>query len=307
MRDLIGYGENPPAVPWPDGAKVAVSLVVNYEEGAERSIAQGDPADEDIVVFGGWSSDPARRNMMKESFFEYGSRVGIWRYLAMLREYDLRATFMACGQALEMNPEAARAIARDGHEICGHGYRWQGMAGMTPDEERAEIRACKAAIEATTGLTPVGWYVREDITENTRAILAEEGFLYDSNSYADDLPYFVQAGRGRHLVVPYSGDTNDARFWGPGSLATGDDLFSVLRDSLDVLLAEGETVSKMMSVGIHLRIGGRPSVAAGVRRFLDYARGQDGVWFATREEIARWWLEHFQAGRGQDVLQGVAS
>ncbi|AMM34467.1 Chitin deacetylase [Sinomonas atrocyanea] len=307
MRDLIGYGENPPAVGWPGGAKVAVSLVVNYEEGAERSIAAGDAAEEDIVIFGGWSSDPSRRNLMKESFFEYGTRVGIWRYLAMLREYKVPATFMACGEALEKNPEAARAIARDGHEICGHGYRWRGMVGMSPDEERAEIRACKAAIEATAGVTPVGWYVREDITENTRAILAEEGFLYDSNSYADDLPYFVPAGEARHLVVPYSGDTNDARFWGPGSLATGEDLFTVLKDTLDCLAAEGGTVPKMMSVGIHLRIGGRPSVAAGVRRFLEYALGLDGVWFATREEIARWWLEHAPEGKPSGVFQEVAS
>jgi peptidoglycan/xylan/chitin deacetylase (PgdA/CDA1 family) len=307
MRDLIGYGENPPVVEWPGGAKVAVSLVVNYEEGAERSIAAGDEQDEDIVIFGGWSSDPARRNLMKESFFEYGSRAGLWRYLAMLREFGLRATFMACGEALEKNPEAARAIVRDGHEICGHGYRWRGMAGMTPEEERAEIRACKAAIEATAGVTPVGWYVREDITENTRAILVEEGFLYDSNSYADDLPYFVAAGGVRHLVVPYSGDTNDGRFWGPGSLGTGTDFFTVLKDSLDCLLVEGETVPKMMSVGIHLRIGGRPSVANGVRRFLEYASALDGVWFATREEIARWWLAHAPAELPRDVLEEVAS
>ena len=307
MRDLIGYGEHPPVVGWPGGAKVAVSLVVNYEEGAERSIAAGDASEEDIVIFGGWSSDPSRRNLMKESFFEYGSRVGIWRYLAMLREHGLRATFMACGEALEKNPGAAQAIARDGHEICGHGYRWRGMTGMTPEEERAEIRACKAAIEATAGVTPVGWYVREDITEKTRSILAEEGFLYDSNSYADDLPYFVQAGEARHLVVPYSGDTNDGRFWGPGSLGTGEDFFSVLKDSLDLLLLEGEAVPKMMSVGIHLRIGGRPSVALGVRRFLEYALGLDGVWFATREEIARWWLDHAPAEPQPSVFEEVAS
>lgn len=307
MRDLIGYGENPPVITWPGGAKVAVSLVVNYEEGAERSIAAGDESDEDIVIFGGWQSDPARRNLMKESFFEYGPRVGVWRYLGMLREFGVPATFMACGAALEKNPDAALAIARDGHEICAHGYRWRGMTGMSPDEERAEIRAAKAAIEATAGVTPVGWYVREDITENTRAILAEEGFLYDSNSYADDLPYFVPAGNGQHLVLPYAGDTNDGRFWGPGSLGTGADFFSVLKDTLDCLLLEGETVPKMMSVGIHLRIGGRPSVALGVRRFLEYALAQDGVWFATREDIARWWLEHSPAEPQREVFERVVA
>lgn len=307
MRDLIGYGENPPVVGWPGGAKVAVSLVVNYEEGAERSIAAGDDSDEDIVIFGGWSSDPSRRNLMKESFFEYGPRVGLWRYLNMFRQYEVPATFMACGEALEKHPDAALAIARDGHEICGHGYRWRGMVGMTPEEERAEIRAAKAAIQTAAGVTPVGWYVRDDITENTRAILAEEGFLYDSNSYADDLPYFVQAGPARHLVVPYSGDTNDGRFWGGGSLGTGAEFFSVLKDTLDCLLLEGETVPKMMSVGIHLRIGGRPSVAFGVRQFLEYALAQHGVWFATREQIARWWLENGPEETQNGLFEAVAS
>ncbi|MBU8864720.1 MULTISPECIES: polysaccharide deacetylase family protein [Paenarthrobacter] len=310
MRDLIGYGENPPVVTWPHGAKVAVSLVLNYEEGAESSIEAGDELDEDVSIFGGWSADPSRRSLMKESFFEYGSRVGIWRYLGMLREYNLQATVMACGAALERNPEAARAIVRDGHEICAHGYKWRGTVGMEPDEERREIRKSLAAVEAVSGVRPVGWYVREGITENTRTILAEEGVLYDSNSYADDLPYYVQAGSHPHLVVPYSGDTNDARFWGNGSLGTGEDFFNVLKDTLDCLLIEGETVPKMMSVGLHLRIGGRPSVAHGVRRFLEYALAQTGVWFATREEIARWWKEHppvqSEGIKAQAAFEGAA-
>lgn len=305
MRDFTGYGENPPVIRWPGGAKVAVSLVINYEEGAESSIAAGDARDEDVSVFGGWSADPSRRSLMKESFFEYGSRVGIWRYLGMLREYALPATFMACGAALEKNPEAARAIVRDGHEICAHGYKWRGTVGMTPAEEEAEIRASVAAIQATAGITPVGWYVREGITENTREILAREGFLYDSNSYSDDLPYLVQAGEASHLVVPYAGDTNDGRFWGTGSLGTGEDFYSVLKDSLDCLLLEGETVPKMMSVGVHLRIGGRPGVALGVRRFIEYALNQGNVWFATREEIARWWLEHSPAVPAEAAYEGA--
>ncbi|MBO0980089.1 polysaccharide deacetylase family protein [Microbacterium sp. SD291] len=295
MRDLIGYGEHPPVVGWPGGARVAVSLVLNFEEGAERSIEAGDARDEDISIFGGWSADPARRSLMKESFFEYGSRVGIWRYLGMFRSFGVPSTVMACGVALERNPEAARAIVRDGHEICGHGYKWRGLVGMTPDEQRAEIRRCVAAIEEVAGVTPQGWYVREGITEETRGILVEEGFLYDSNSYSDDLPYSVDTENGRHLVVPYSGDTNDARFWGSGSLGSPDDFFSVLKDSLDCLLLEAEEAPRMMSVGIHLRIGGRPSVAMAVRRFLQYAQEQDGVWFATRAEIARWWLDNAPA------------
>ena len=296
MRDLIGYGEHPPIVGWPGGARVAVSLVLNFEEGAESSIEAGDARDEDISIFGGWSADPTRRSLMKESFFEYGSRVGIWRYLGLFREFGVRSTVMACGIALERNPEAARAIARDGHEICGHGYKWQGLVGMSAEEQRAEIRRCVAAIERTAGVRPSGWYVREGITEETRAVLVQEGFLYDSNSYSDDLPYYVDTAEGPHLVVPYSGDTNDARFWGTGSLGSPDDFFSVLRDSLDCLLLEADEVPRMMSVGIHLRIGGRPSVAMAVRRFLEYAQARDGVWFATRDEIARWWAQHAPAG-----------
>jgi peptidoglycan/xylan/chitin deacetylase (PgdA/CDA1 family) len=285
-------------------------MVLNYEEGAESSIEAGDERDEDVSIFGGWSSDPSRRSLMKESFFEYGSRVGIWRYLGMFREYNIPATVMACGAALERNPEAARAIVRDGHEICAHGYKWRGTVGMTPAEEQAELRRALTAIEAVAGVRPVGWYVREGITENTRALLVQEGFLYDSNSYADDLPYHVQAGSSKHLVVPYSGDTNDARFWGNGSLGTSEDFFNVLKDTLDCLLIEGETVPKMMSVGLHLRIGGRPSVAYGVRRFLEYAQAKEGIWFATREDIARWWIEHppvpAEAVRTESAFEGVA-
>lgn len=295
MRDFIGYGETPPIVKWPNDAKVAVSLAINYEEGAESSIEAGDSHDEDVSVFAAWSSDPSKRSLTKESYFEYGSRVGIWRYLGMLRDYGVPATFMACGAALEKNPEAAIAIVRDGHEICAHGYKWRGTVGMTPAEEEAEILAAAQAIEATAGVRPVGWYVRQGITENTRALLVRHGFLYDSNSYSDDLPYRVQTEAGQHLVVPYASDTNDGRFWGAGSLATGDDFLHTMKDSLDCLLIEAESVPKMMSVGLHLRIGGRPSVAMAVRRFIEYALGTEGVWFATREQIARTWLQQTAA------------
>lgn len=291
MRDLIGYGEHPPVVPWPGDAKVAVSIVLNFEEGAEQAIAHGDERDEDVSVFGGWSSNPEVRSLMKESFFEYGSRVGIWRYLRMLKSLEVPATVMACGMSVEKHPEAARAIIRDGHEICAHGYRWRGLVGMTAEEQLTEIRKCVGAIEQVTGSRPVGWYVRDGITPETRGILAGEGFLYDSNSYSDDIPYFVDTDNGQHLVVPYAGDTNDGRFWGNGSLGSPADFFSVLSDSLDCLLEEGEDVPRMMSVGIHLRIGGRPGIAMAVRRFIEYAQKYDDqVWFATRAQIAKWWV-----------------
>jgi peptidoglycan/xylan/chitin deacetylase (PgdA/CDA1 family) len=269
-----------------------VSIVLNYEEGAENSIANGDEFDEDISIFGGWSSPPDRRSMMKESFFEYGSRAGIWRLLGILREFEVPATVFACGRALEWNPRVAEALIRAGHEVACHGYRWRGTVGMAPREELLEIRRGLDSIEQTTGVRPVGWYVRDGITERTRDLLFAEGVLYDSNSYSDDLPYFVPVEGGQHLVVPYAGDTNDARFWGHPSLSTADDFATVLNDSLEMLLIEGKTVPKMMSVGLHMRIGGRPAIAIALRRFFESALAQEGVWFATRSQIASWWVEH---------------
>jgi peptidoglycan/xylan/chitin deacetylase (PgdA/CDA1 family) len=193
-------------------------------------------------------------------------------------------------------------MLKAGHEIACHGYRWRGTVGMSEDEERVEIRQGLDSIEQATGVRPVGWYVRDGITERTRDILVEQGVLYDSNAYCDDLPYYVEAGGGHHLVVPYAGDTNDARFWGQGSLSTADEFAAVLRDTLDMLLIEGESVPRMMSVGLHMRIGGRPGVAIGLRRFLQYALAREGVWFATREQIARWWIANAprpDAGRPQ--------
>jgi peptidoglycan/xylan/chitin deacetylase (PgdA/CDA1 family) len=291
-RDFVGYADQPPIVPWPGGARVAVNIALNYEEGAEQSIAFGDPRDEDPVVFGSWRSSPDHRSFMKESFFEYGSRAGIWRLLRILDEAQVPATVFACGQALERNPRVGSAAAAAGHEICSHGYRWRGQIGMSVDEEREEIRRAVAAIEATSGLRPVGWYSRDGITERTRDLLVEEGFLYDSNAYSDDLPYHVPAGGGHHLVVPYCGDTNDARFWGAAGFATANDFFEVMRDSVQMLLIEGEEVPKMMSVGLHMRIGGRPGVAIALRRFIAWAKEQPGVWFATRAPLARHWIVH---------------
>lgn len=293
FRDLVGYADQPPVVPWPGGARVAVSVALNYEEGAESSIAFGDAVEEDVKVFGTWSAPVDQRSQMRESFFEYGSRVGIWRLLGILDQARVPATVFACGQALERNPDVARALAESGHEICSHGYRWRGLVGMTEEEELAEIRASVRAIEATTGVRPVGWYCRDGISDRSRDLLAAEGFIYDSNSYSDDLPYFVRLTDGRrHLVVPYASDTNDARFWGDAGFATAEDFYTVLVDSLDLLLEEGAAVPKMMSVGLHMRIGGRPAIAIALRRFLETARERGEVWFATREQIARWWLEH---------------
>jgi peptidoglycan/xylan/chitin deacetylase (PgdA/CDA1 family) len=291
-RDLIGYGEHPPVVPWPGDARVAVNIALNYEEGAESSIAFGYPVDEDPVVFGSWRSSPDKRSTMKESFFEYGSRVGIWRLLGILAQAEVPATVFACGQALERNPRVGAAIAEAGHEICSHGYRWRGQLGMTVEQELEDIHRAVEAIERTSGVRPVGWYSRDGITERTRDLLAREGFIYDSNAYSDDLPFYVPVAGGHHLVVPYTSDTNDARYWGQPGFATANDFFEVMRDTVEMLLIEGEQVPKMMSVGLHMRIGGRPGIAIAVRRFIAWCKTQPGVWFATREQIARHWLEH---------------
>jgi len=291
-RDLVGYGENPPVVPWPGGARVAVNVAINYEEGAESSIAEGDERDEDVTLFGGLSADPARRSRTKESHFEYGSRAGIWRLLRILADSGVPATVFACGRALERNPRVGVAAVEAGHEVCAHGYRWRGQLGMTEEQVAEDIRRCADAIEQVTGKRPVGWYSRDGIAECARDLLAQEGFLYDSNDYSDDLPFYVPVATGNHLVVPYAGDANDARYWGAASFSTANDFFEVMQDSVRLLLEEGESAPKMMSIGFHARIGGRPGIAIALSRFLDWAKTQPGVWFATREQIARHWLEH---------------
>lgn len=301
-RDFVGYGRSAPRAEWPGGARIAVSLVVNYEEGAEYSLLDGDGHHESNGEVP--SPVPAgMRDLNNESFFEYGSRVGVWRLLDLLRRYGVRSTFYCCALALERNPAAAQAIPAEGHEVCGHGYRWEEYHGMAQDAERAAIARTVESLERTTGERPTGWFTRYGPSVNTRQLVAEHGgFMYDSMGMNDDLPYYatVQAddGRGRPwLVVPYSMETNDARFWRGGLVSVGA-FYEYLKDTFDVLYAEGETHPKMMSVGLHCRIAGRPARSKAVERFLRYALGMPGVWFARRDEIARWWLERYPAGGG---------
>jgi len=290
-RDFIGYGPNKPPVEWPDGARVAVSLSVAYEEGSEYSLLDGDPHREltgDIV-----SPVPIdQRDLVNESMFEYGSRVGVWRILDLLDQHGVKATFFCCGLALERNPEVGPEITRRGHDICGHGYRWVEAFRMDRETERQDIRKTVEVIECATGQRPLGWHNRYAHSLNTRELVVEEGgFLYDSNAYNDDIPYFVPVSDKRWLVVPYSFDTNDARSYRAGG-SVGD-YFQSLVDTLDRLYEEGETSPKMMSVGIHCRISGRPGRARVLGRFLEYARGLPGVWLARRSDIARWWWEKY--------------
>ena len=292
-RDFIGYGANPPDVQWPNGARIAVSVVVNYEEGSEYSILDGDPAGETS----GESPSPAgpgERDLANESFFEYGSRVGVWRILDILDRYNVKGTIFACALALERNPEVGPELMRRGHEVMGHGNRWEEYYKMDRDAEREAIREAVSTITKATGQRPLGWYTRYGPSVNTRQLVVEEGgFEYDCNAYNDDLPYYTPVDGKPWLVVPYSLEVNDYKFW-RGDLLTPAHFFEVAKASFDTLYEEGAAHPKMMSVGLHCRIIGKPSRAAGLDRFLKYASEKEGVWFARRLDIARWWKEHYQ-------------
>ena len=291
-RDFIGYGENPPDIVWPNKARIAISVVVNYEEGSEYSLLDGDTHHETNNEVP--SPVPLdQRDLFNESFFEYGSRVGVWRLLNLFERYGVQTTFYCCAVALERNPEVARAIVERGNEVCGHGYRWQEYHSMDRESELDSIRRTVESLERTTGVRPVGWFTRYGPSLNTRELVAgEEGFIYDSCSMNDDLPYFVRVNEAPWLVIPYSFETNDARFW-RGGLVSVNDFFEYLKDTFDCLYEEGQSFPKMMSVGLHCRITGRPARSRAVQRFLEYASGFPDVWFARRDEIASHWLSNY--------------
>ena len=291
-RDFVGYGANPPQVEWPDGARIAISVVVNYEEGSEYSLLDGDPHREtNNEVPSPLPLD--ERDLANESFFEYGSRAGVWRIMNILDEYDVKATFFVCALALERNPQVGPEIVRRGHEVFGHGYRWEEYYNMDRDSEREAIRKAVESIERTTGERPLGWYTRYGHSLNTRELVVEEGgFEYDSCSYADDLPYYTQVNGKKWLVVPYSLEVNDTKFW-RGGFSNPSDFYETMQNTFDRLYYEGVTHPKMMNIGLHCRIAGRPSRAVALQKFLEYARGFPNVWFARRIDIARWWQDKY--------------
>jgi putative urate catabolism protein len=286
-RDLAGYGATPPDPQWPGGARLAVSFVLNYEEGAENTPLEGDPASEAFLhEVVGAPPTVGRRNLNTESMFEYGSRAGFWRIHRIFAKHGLPLTVYGVGQALERNPDVARAMVDAGWEVASHGYRWIDYLEMPEDEEREHIRKAIDAIERTTGQRPRGWYTGR-ISENTRRLVAEqEGVLYDSDSYADELPYWVEVDGEPVLIIPYTLDVNDFKFMLVNGFVTADQFFQYARDSFDQLREEG---GRMMSVGLHCRTIGRPGRAPGLDRFLAYVRSHDDVWVTTREEIARHW------------------
>jgi putative urate catabolism protein len=293
-RDLIGYGQNPPDPKWPGNARVALQFVINYEEGGENAIIHGDPASEaflsEIVGADPW---PNQRHMSMESIYEFGSRTGFWRLHRLFTERQIPVTVFAVGMAMARNPEAARAMVEADWEIASHGYRWIDYRSVSEAVEREHIALAMDSILQACGAVPVGWYTGRT-SENTRRLVLEHGgFLYDADSYADELPYWDYEHGRPHLVVPYTLDANDMRFATPQGFNAGDQFFSYLKDSFDTLYAEGETAPKMMSVGLHCRLVGRPGRAAALARFLDYVQGHEKVWLCRRVDIARHWIKHF--------------
>jgi putative urate catabolism protein len=290
-RDLRGYGRNPPDPRWPGDARVAVQFVVNFEEGGENNILHGDRASEaflsDVLGTQPW---PGRRHANIESMFEYGSRAGFWRLWRMFSERKLPATVFGVAMALKRNPEVVAAMQEAGWDIASHSLRWVEHKDMSEAEERGEIAEAIRVHLETTGARPLGWYTGRSSINTMRLLMEAGGLLYLCDSYADDLPYWIKAeGFEPHLVIPYTLDANDMRFVNPQGFGGGEEFFSYLKDSFDVLYAEGETSPKMMSVGLHCRLVGRPGRAAGLMRFLDYIGKHDRVWVPTRLQIAQHW------------------
>lgn len=292
-RDLLGYGAHPPHPRWPGAARIAVQFVLNVEEGAESCILNGDAQSEAYLhELPGRPPRTRERDFSVEGMYEYGSRAGVWRILELFGTRGLPLTAFAVGRALELSPEIGHALGAAGHEVAGHGYRWIDYRDIPEDEERRHIQRTLDVIERTCGKRPVGWYTGR-VSRNTRRLLRENGgFLYSSDAYNDDLPYWL-AGSPAHLVIPYTLVNNDVRYLLGNGLASGEDFFRLLTDAFDLLWQEGERCPKMMSVGLHGRISGHPARAMGLARFLDYVQGQDAVWVCRREDIARHWMaEH---------------
>jgi putative urate catabolism protein len=289
-RDLAGYGRTPPRADWPGGARLALSFVVNWEEGGENNVMHGDATSEpgisDAVQA---TAVPGQRHLTSESMFEYGSRSGVWRLLRTFERRSLPLTIFAVGMAVERLPDVVAHMAASGHEICGHGYRWIDYQSVDPATERDHIRRTVAAITAITGQRPLGWYTGRTSPHTRRLVVEEGGFLYDSDAYNDDLPYWTEVAGTPHLVLPYTLDVNDMRFVTPSGFGDGDEFFRYLRDTFDCLYAEGAEAPRMMSVGLHCRLAGRPGRTQALTRFLDHVARHDDVWVARRVDIARHW------------------
>jgi len=288
-RDLVGYGASPPDPQWPGAARIAVQFVVNYEEGAERSVELGDAGSEAFLSeMVGAQSQPGARAMAMESLYEYGSRAGFWRLHRLFAARGLPVTVFGVARALATNPEAVAAMQEAGWEIASHGLRWLDYQDVPEDVERAHIAEAIRLHAAITGERPLGWYQGRTSPNTARLVAEEGGFLYDADSYADDLPYYDQQHGRAQLIVPYTLDANDMKMVALNGFTEGEQFFRYLRDTFDMLHAEG---GRMMSVGLHGRIAGRPARALALARFLDHVMARPDVWVARRIDIARHWLK----------------
>ncbi|MEQ8782399.1 MAG: allantoinase PuuE [Roseibium album] len=300
-RDMIGYGRTPPDPAWPAGARLAVQFVLNYEEGGENNILHGDPASEaflsEIIGAEPW---PGKRHWNMESIYEYGSRAGFWRLWRLFTERALPVTVFGVATALMRNREAVAAMKEADWEIASHGLKWVEHADMEEDEERRQIREAITIHEEVTGARPMGWYTGRCSMQTQKLVLEEGGFLYDSDSYADDLPYWVDGPNGDHLVIPYALDTNDMRFASVQGFNSGDQFYTYLKDAFDTLYDEGRRGSpKMLNIGLHCRLAGRPGRAAALASFLDYIASHADVWVTRRIDIA--WHWHAHHGRSESA------
>ena len=298
-RDLIGYGPNPPDPKWPGGARIAVNFVMNYEEGSEPSVQDGEGYTEvGLTEAHGLGQGVTGRDLAGEGLFEYGSRVGFWRLLRLFEERGLPMTIFGCGLAMERHAPASAAIKKAGFDVCSHGWRWVKHWELTEEQERDHIAKAIAAIEKMTGERPLGWYCRYGPSVNTRRLVVEDGgFLYDSDYYGDELPFWKTVNGKPHLIVPYSLTHNDGKY--AGWVGTSDQWFSFIKDGFDMLYEEGATQPKMMSVGLHMRLIGHPARAVALARLLDYMMQKKDVWITRRIDVARHWVKtHPYPGKG---------
>lgn len=291
-RDLVGYGEEPPHANWPNNAKIAIQFVINYEEGGENCVLHGDTESERFLSEIVGAESYADRHLSMESIYEYGSRAGFWRLHRLFTEYDIPITVFGVATAMEKHPEAIEAMLDAEWEIASHGYRWIHYQHMSEAEEREHIEKAIAIHEKMTGKKPSGWYTGRTSPNTLKLIAERDDILYCADSYADDLPYWDTNYENPLLIVPYTLDTNDMRFATPQGFNSGEQFFNYLKDAFDVLYAEGDTAPKMLSIGLHNRIIGRPARFAALKRFVEYAKNHSAVWFATREDIALHWKNH---------------
>lgn len=303
LRDFRGYGAKPPHPRWPDGARIAVQFVLNHEEGAENCVLNGDTASETFLSEIIGAAAYPMRHMSMESLYEYGSRAGLWRVLRAFESRRLPLTIFAVARALLQLPEAVAAYQQLGHEIACHGLRWISYQQIDEATERSHIKQAVEILKELTGVAPLGWYTGRDSPHTRRLVVEHGGFLYDSDSYADDLPYWtsiaVGASESSHLVVPYTLDANDMRFAAAQGFNSGTQFFDYLKDSFDTLYREGDPngldAPKMLSIGMHARLLGRPGRIASLERFLDYVAGHERVWICRRIDIARHWIAQHPA------------